>query len=324
VHAMVESDAGLLQLSDEIEMLQQRLRTARVVLRERTAARDALAARPNLGMPSPPRSTKAAPAAGGPPEAPSGSTRRLKGEQMNDMMRRLVPSAHELATRPGLHPNSEKLFKSQGIEPAAPPKKVPAKAATKKVSDQAFVARLYEAQLKEKQAKEAAREQQREAELQQAIRKPVPLSKADAQSVLSRLFPNQPTADPGKSNAPVSAALGAANSLAKRWCAKRGAAAGDTTATSHSNASGKAACAMGAAQEQPDQATSECPRETCRSELPWNVSEEGELQFVLTVPSGYIAGDDLPVQLPDGRAMVLSVPDGLGPGDDFIALVPPG
>ena len=44
-------------------------------------------------------------------------------------------------------------------------------------------------------------------------------------------------------------------------------------------------------------------------------------QFELTVPEGYSGGEDLPVQLPDGREVVVTVPDGLGPGDEFVAAV---
>ena len=45
-------------------------------------------------------------------------------------------------------------------------------------------------------------------------------------------------------------------------------------------------------------------------------------QFELTVPEGYVGGEDLPVALPDGRQVIVAIPDGLGEGDDFIALIP--
>ena len=39
-------------------------------------------------------------------------------------------------------------------------------------------------------------------------------------------------------------------------------------------------------------------------------------QFELTVPEGYVGGEDLPVALPDGRQVIVAIPDGLGEGDD--------
>ena len=45
-------------------------------------------------------------------------------------------------------------------------------------------------------------------------------------------------------------------------------------------------------------------------------------QFELTVPEGYVGGEELPVMLPDGREVVVGVPDGLAAGDEFIAIIP--
>ena len=46
-------------------------------------------------------------------------------------------------------------------------------------------------------------------------------------------------------------------------------------------------------------------------------------QFELTVPPGYKPGDDLAVQLPDGRTVAVEIPSGVHVGGDFIALIPP-
>ena len=62
---------------------------------------------------------------------------------------------------------------------------------------------------------------------------------------------------------------------------------------------------------------------------PWGGEREAEQRplpagdrFELTVPEGYQGGDDLTVELPDGRAVAVSIPEVLSPGDDFITLIP--
>ena len=124
----ISSDADIMRLSEELETLQERLRTARDVLRQRTAARDAL--RTKLALADrhgpPPGGLSAAAGGGGgggggggegAPARPARATKPLSSAARSEMMRRLVPTAEALAARPGLHPESAKLFQQQGIKP---------------------------------------------------------------------------------------------------------------------------------------------------------------------------------------------------------------
>ena len=58
------------------------------------------------------------------------------------------------------------------------------------------------------------------------------------------------------------------------------------------------------------------------AEAPAQPPQPAGEQFELTVPEGVAGGEELNVQLPDGRTVVVSVPEGLAVGDEFIAIIP--
>lgn len=152
--AMIKSDAELTEAADEVEMLRQRLRTTKMVLRQQTATRDALRMRlgsvEQFGIGASQRpATAGGVSASNSEKARVAAAARLNADQVDQMVKRLAPSAERLASRPGLHPNSQRLFQSQGISVTASEGGATAAATAeggavrKKVSDKDFINNLY-------------------------------------------------------------------------------------------------------------------------------------------------------------------------------------
>ena len=318
------SDPELVDLVDDIDMLKERLRMARLVLQQKQAQIDAEQQRVSLierfGALAPP-SAPVFPSGGGSTadaeRRPTGPS-KLNEKQMSEMMQRLVPSKQALANKPGLHPNSAKLFKEQGVDAAPPPPPPPPAGAApprKGVDVQNFIERMYEGPRRKAEARAEAYEERRQAEASEDVRRVPPLKKKVANEMLRRLHEAATAKHRERQEQERDRQAPASAQMLRPLSAARPRKP-DAHGAAPSKRMGEGWCEQkGSRRDTSNQHAANAPEATVAL-LP-----EGE-RFELTVPEGYASGDDLPVELPDGRRVLVTVPAQLTAGQVFVALIP--
>ena len=176
LEATLASDPEVVREEEAMFMLRARLRCAQEAVAKHRARRDVMRAKLDLmqrvaalAPTTARRPSSASPAIGGSGHRATPASTRLNEDGLQAMMKRLVPvpTKHELARRPGLHPNSRRLFGDQGVEApldppgAAPPANPDAPVKAHKVRREDLIQHLYEGPM------QRLRELQRKHELEQ-------------------------------------------------------------------------------------------------------------------------------------------------------------
>eukprot|EP00900_Chrysochromulina_parva_P021074 jgi/Chrpa1/35/Chrysochromulina_OHIO_Genome00000078-RA len=178
LEATLASDPEVAREEETLFMLRARLRCAQEAVAKHRMRRDEMKANLDLmrrvaalAPTTARRPSSAAPAIGGSDHSGRRATpasTRLNEDGLQAMMKRLVPSKHELARRPGLHPNSRRLFGEQGVEAppdppgTAPPANPDAPKKPPKVRREDLIQHLYEGPMQRLKELQKKQEQERQ------------------------------------------------------------------------------------------------------------------------------------------------------------------
>jgi len=178
LEATLASDPEVAREEETLFMLRARLRCAQEAVAKHRMRRDEMKANLDLmrrvaalAPTTARRPSSAAPAIGGSGHSGRRATpasTRLNEDGLQAMMKRLVPSKHELARRPGLHPNSRRLFGEQGVEAppdppgTAPPANPDAPKKPPKVRREDLIQHLYEGPMQRLKELQKKQEQERQ------------------------------------------------------------------------------------------------------------------------------------------------------------------
>jgi hypothetical protein len=182
LEATLASDPEVAREEESMFMLRARLRCAQEAVAKHRMRRDEMRANLDLmrrvaalAPTTARRPSSAAPAIGGSGHSGRRATpasTRLNEDGLQAMMKRLVPTKHELARRPGLHPNSRRLFGEQGVvlgieappDPpgTAPPANPDAPKKPPKVRREDLIQHLYEGPMQKLRELQKKQEQERQ------------------------------------------------------------------------------------------------------------------------------------------------------------------
>ena len=181
LEATLASDPEVAREEESLFMLRARLRCAQEAVAKHRMRRDEMRANLDLmrrvaalAPTTARRPSSAAPAIGGSGHSGHSGRRatpastRLNEDGLQAMMKRLVPTKHELARRPGLHPNSRRLFGEQGVEAppdplgTAPPANPDAPKKPPKVRREDLIQHLYEGPMQRLKELQKKQEQERQ------------------------------------------------------------------------------------------------------------------------------------------------------------------